>query len=115
MTIGSNSGALATVVVLVAMQRRWKYPWWDAPSAAMMLPPVKSPLGCAWLAARALPRHALQVGAWAEVCLPSLSLTLSPSPSVTSLWSFRSCFVLLWLLVPELMIFHLGCDDALVD
>jgi hypothetical protein len=75
MTRGSNSGALAVVVVLVAVQRRWKYPRWGAPSAAMMPPPVKSPLGCAWLAVRALPRHALQFGAWAQVIVSALSLT----------------------------------------
>jgi hypothetical protein len=53
---------------------------------ALLPPPVKSSLGCAWLAARALPRHALQVGAWAlvsELSYPShcpLYLLLLPLP-----------------------------------
>jgi hypothetical protein len=54
----------AAEVIVVAEQRRWKHPWWGAPCAATMPPPVKSSPGRAWSAARALPRHAGQVGTW---------------------------------------------------
>jgi hypothetical protein len=52
-----------SVVVLTLVQCRWKRPRWGAPGVAT----VKSTPGRAWLAARALPRHASQVSTWAVV------------------------------------------------
>jgi hypothetical protein len=69
------------MVVLVVVQRRWKYPWSGAPGAVTVPLPVKSSPGHAWLATRALPRHASQVSTWALV---SATASLLSSPTFYS-------------------------------
>jgi hypothetical protein len=108
------------VVVLVVMQRRWKYPQWGDPGAATVSPPVKSSLGRAWLATQALPRHASQVSTWAIGecdCLSShpLPSTLPlPQPLATSAMFVVLC---LWpgyvvLLVSGLLDYYIRIDAA---
>jgi hypothetical protein len=82
-----------------ASARRWKRQMWCSRCIT-----VKSPLGRAWSAARALPRHAGQVCTWvsSEWSSPSIS-ALSYWPRFLTIWSrsvslaHRSCYVLLLL------------------
>jgi hypothetical protein len=92
-----------------------------APCAATP-PPVKTSSGCAWLAVRALPRHASQVCTWAiGECLspppPALFFSgLSPRPSwptaPSSLcWCYSYCLLLAWCLPSVKCGCAIACGD----
>jgi hypothetical protein len=74
-------------VVKVCMHHRWKHPQSGAPGAATP-PPVKTFLGRAWSAVRALPRHAGQVCTWASGKCGSSPLPLSSllRPLILAIW-----------------------------